>query len=36
MWVGPGDLEAGPERRCIYILENFDSAEYKALAGKCR
>lgn len=36
VWVVPGDLEEGPERGCIYVMENFSSPEYKALVGKCR
>ena len=34
VWV-TGDLPQG-DRGSIYVLDNFDSAFYKTLAGKCR
>ena len=34
MWV-TGDLPQG-DKGSIYVLDNFDSALYKTLAGKCR
>ena len=36
VWVESGDLEAGPEKGCMYVVENFSSPEYKVLVGKCR
>ena len=34
VWV-TGDLPQG-DKGSIYVLDNFDSALYKTLAGKCR
>ena len=36
VWVELDGERSGYDRGCIYVLADFDTAQYKALAGKHR